>query len=97
MKEVVMASSYSLGNHYEGFVRSLVESGRYASASEVMRDGLRLVEEREKLREAKLAALRDHIAEGLNSGPAEPLDMEAVKTRARQRRQTQGKDAARGA
>lgn len=90
-----MASSYTLGNHYEGFVRAMVQSGRYASASEVMRDGLRLMEERETLREAKLAALRSDIAEGLESGPAAPLDMEAIKTDARRKRQTQGGKAAR--
>jgi antitoxin ParD1/3/4 len=77
-----MPSSYTLGKHHERFIKRLVDSGRYASASEVMRDSLRLMEEREKMREAKLEALRRDIAVGLASGPAEPLDMEAVKTEA---------------
>ena len=81
-----MPSSYTLGKHYEHFVSSLVDSGRYASASEVMRDSLRLLEEREKVREAKLEALRRVIAEGLASGPAEPLDLQALKAEARKRR-----------
>jgi antitoxin ParD1/3/4 len=78
-----MPSSYTLGRHYERFIKKLVDSGRYASASEVMRDSLRILEEREKMREAKLEALRRDIASGLASGPAEPLDMEAIKTEAR--------------
>ena len=65
-----MPSSYTLGPHFEGFIKTMVESGRYASASEVMRDSLRLLEEREKLREAKLAALRADIQDGLESGLA---------------------------
>ncbi len=81
-----MPSSYTLGDHYERFVRDLVASGRYASASEVMRDGLRLVEEREQTRAAKLDALRRDIREGLDSGPSEPHDMDSVKTEARRRR-----------
>jgi antitoxin ParD1/3/4 len=51
-----------------------------------MRDGLRLVEEREGLREAKLQALRLSIQEGLDSGPAAPLDMAEVRAKGRQRR-----------
>lgn len=78
-----MASSYSLGDHYEQFVRDLVGSGRYASASEVVRDGLRLVEEREQMRAAKLEALRRDVEAGLASGPPEPHDMKEIKAAAR--------------
>lgn len=81
-----MASSYTLGNHYETFVRDLLATGRYASASEVVRDGLRLLEDRENQREAKIAALRDAIRQGLDSGPAASLDIEAIKARARAER-----------
>ena len=81
-----MASSFTIGEQFEGFVRAMVTSGRNASASQVMRDGLGFMEEREKLREAKLVALQHAIKEGLESGPAAPLDMDAVKTKARQRR-----------
>lgn len=81
-----MPSSYTIGDHYEAFVRQLVESGRYASASEVMRDGLRLLEEREQLRQIKLAALREAIREGLESGPAEPWDIEEIIAEAKQRK-----------
>lgn len=69
-----MPSSYNIGSHYESFVRELVDSGRYASASEVLRDGLRLLEEREEQRQAKLAALREAIREGVESGPGIPAD-----------------------
>jgi len=81
-----MASSYTLGSHFESFIKNLVESGRYASASEVMRDSLRLMEEREKTREAKLDALRASIREGLDSGPAYLLDMNEIKAAARDAR-----------
>jgi antitoxin ParD1/3/4 len=62
-----MPSSYSLGEHYERFIRGLVDSGRYVSASEVLRDSLRLLEEQEALREIKLQKLREAIQEGLDS------------------------------
>jgi len=78
-----MAPSYTLGDHFEEFVRSLVSSGRYASASEVVRDSLRLLEDREKSREAKLAALRADIEDGLASGSSQPLNMAEIKASAR--------------
>jgi antitoxin ParD1/3/4 len=54
----------SLGERWEGFVASIVEEGRYGSASEVVREGLRLVEERE----AKLQALRDTLNASIARG-----------------------------
>ena len=69
-----MPASYSIGSRYEALVRELVESGRYASASEVVRDSLRLLEEREEQRKAKLAALREDIRRGVESGPGIPAE-----------------------
>ena len=48
-----------LTDHHEGVIADLVESGRYQNASEVLREGLRLVEQREAENAAKLNALRD--------------------------------------
>lgn len=67
-------TSITLGAHFLGFVDGQVASGRFASASEVVRAGLRLLEERE---ERRLAALRAALAEGEASGPAEPFDFDA--------------------
>lgn len=53
-------TSLSLGKHWEHFIREEVAHGRYGSASEVVRDALRLLEERKH----QLAALRVHLAEG---------------------------------
>ncbi|MDQ0391836.1 type II toxin-antitoxin system ParD family antitoxin [Labrys monachus] len=61
-----MASSAELGPHLESFVDSLVKTGRYRSRSEVMREGVRLVEEREK----RLAALDAAIARGIADADA---------------------------
>jgi antitoxin ParD1/3/4 len=66
-----MPSSYTLGTRFEAFVRGLVESGRYNNASEVVRDGLRLLEDREKLREIRVAELRRLAEEGRLSGLSE--------------------------
>ena len=55
-----MASSYTLGSRFEGLIKDLLSSGRYNNASEVVRDGLRLLEERER----RLAALDALILEG---------------------------------
>jgi antitoxin ParD1/3/4 len=63
-----MPSSYTLGIHFEALVKGLVESSRYNHASEVVRDGSRLLEERERLREVKVAELRRLAKEGRLSG-----------------------------
>jgi antitoxin ParD1/3/4 len=53
-------TSLSLGEHWEVFIRNEVASGRYGSASEVVRSALRVLEERK----TRLEALRAHLAEG---------------------------------
>jgi antitoxin ParD1/3/4 len=69
-----MPSSYAVGVHFERFIKEQVQGGRYASASEVVRDALRLLEEQERLRLATLDALRSDIRKGLESGPGKPAD-----------------------
>ena len=61
----------SVGERWEGFVESVVKSGRYGSASEVVREGLRLVEEREAKLQALRATLAASIAAGGQVGDAE--------------------------
>ena len=56
-----MPSSYSLGRHFEDFVQDQLSSGRYKNASEVLRDALRLMEERER----RFATLDASIARGI--------------------------------
>jgi antitoxin ParD1/3/4 len=65
-------TSFTLSNHFADFVENKVAEGRYASASEVVRAGLRLLEEQE----AKLSALRAALIEGEASGPATPFDFD---------------------
>ncbi len=63
-----MASSYTLGSRFEAFIKELVKSGRYNNASEVLREGLRLLEDRERLREIRIVELRRLVEEGRDSG-----------------------------
>lgn len=60
-------TSVSLGNYFENFVESNISGGRYKNASEVIRAGLRLLEEEEN----KIKILKNAIQEGIDSGIAE--------------------------
>lgn len=63
-----MPRSFALGERFEAFIDAQVQGGRYNNASEVVREALRLLEDHEKLREIKLAALRELAEEGKKSG-----------------------------
>jgi antitoxin ParD1/3/4 len=73
-----MASSVDLGNQLENVVTQLVKTGRYNSRSEILREGVRLVQERE----ARLTALDAAIARGVADADAGRVhDLEAVAAR----------------
>lgn len=65
-------TSITLGHYFDQFIQSILREGRYKNASEVVRAGLRLLEEEEK----KLILLTKAIEDGANSGLAEDFDPE---------------------
>lgn len=69
-----MPTSVALGNHFETFIREQVESGRFNNVSEVVRAGLRLLEEQEQRRQLELEALRAEVAAGRASGAPKSAD-----------------------
>jgi antitoxin ParD1/3/4 len=81
-----MGMNVNLTPQLEELVRAKVASGLYTSASEVIREALRLLEEQDRLREVKLGRLRDDIRKGLDSGPSEAWDATQTKREARARR-----------
>ncbi|MGH7840378.1 MAG: type II toxin-antitoxin system ParD family antitoxin [Candidatus Binataceae bacterium] len=81
-----MAMNVNLTPQLEQMVRQKVSSGLYTSASEVVREALRLMEEQDGLRAARLDRLREDIQEGLNSGRATPWNADEAKRAGRQRR-----------
>jgi len=72
-------TSVSLGEHFNEFVEEQVSQGRYGSATDVLRAGLRLLEERE----AKMAALREALIEGEKSGLSTAFDFDEFLARKR--------------
>ena len=72
-------TSVTIGDHFSGFISEQVQIGRYGSASDVVRAGLRLLEEHE----AKVRALQDALIVGEQSGEPRPFDFDAFKARKR--------------
>ena len=66
-------TSVTLGDYFEKIIRDSIESGRYSSASEVIREGLRLVDEQER----KIQLLKDAIEAGEKSGYVKDFDAES--------------------
>lgn len=61
----------SLTEHFNSYIEEKVKSGKYYSASEVVRAALRLMEERENSLENEIDYLKERIEEGVQSGPSE--------------------------
>lgn len=77
-----------LGETFDKFVADLIATGLYQSQSEVIREGLRLLKEREDLRQIRLQELRQEIQKGIDSlerGEGTPLDMEEIKAEGRKK------------
>jgi antitoxin ParD1/3/4 len=74
-------TSILLGDHFEQFISQQIKIGRYGSASEVIRAGLRLLEEHEQ----RIGTLRQALVDGEKSGDAGQLNIMEIKTRARRR------------
>ncbi len=72
-------TSFSLDEHYSLFIEGEVASGRYRSASDVVRSALRLLEDRE----TQLRGLREALIEGERSGASTPFDFDAFLARKR--------------
>ena len=75
-------TSVVIGDHFAEFIEQKIKDCRYGSASDVVRAGLRLLEEHE----AKVEALRAALIEGEVSGPATPFDFDAFLKRKRRAR-----------
>jgi len=80
----------SIGTRWDAYIEELLKTGRYGSASEIVREGLRLVEEREQ----KLAALRETINASIERGGAHTGDEVMAHVRESLDRRRAGKAAA---
>lgn len=78
-----MGMNVNLTPQLEELVRAKVSSGMYNSASEVVREALRLMDEQDHLRQAKLEELRRDVRTGLDSGKSEAWNATSLKAKAR--------------
>ena len=79
-------TSVTLGNHFEDFIQNSISAGRYKNTSEVIRAGLRLLEDEED----KVTALRHAIQEGIDSGIAEDFEPEQFLKNLKAQRSSNG-------
>lgn len=79
-------TSVVLGNHFDQFIATQTQGGRYGSASEVVRAGLRLLEERE----SRVSALRSALIEGEESGDPQSFDTEEFLAKMRRKHAGRG-------
>lgn len=86
-----MPRSYNLGQHFEAFVAGQIAKGRYANASEVLRAGLRTLEDNERFMELRIDELRASVAEGRASGEGKPAEEVLDRLEAKYRAQARGK------
>jgi antitoxin ParD1/3/4 len=83
-----MSVNVNLTPYLEAMVRQKVQSGRYSSVSEVVREALRLMDAQDACKASINKPLQQEIRAGLESGAAEPWDVEEFKKSAKARRQT---------
>lgn len=83
-----MPTSVALGSHFEAFIRKQLESGRFNNVSEVVRAGLRLLEDEEKLRQIRYAELKAAVQEGVDSEDAGTIEEVISRSRARRKGRT---------
>jgi antitoxin ParD1/3/4 len=81
-----MTMNVNLSPQLEAMVKAKVASGLYTSASEVVREALRLMEQQDQLRSVKFQQLRADIQEGLDSGPPAPWNADEIKQDGRKRK-----------
>ncbi|OGB29377.1 MAG: addiction module antitoxin [Burkholderiales bacterium RIFCSPLOWO2_12_FULL_61_40] len=81
-----MPTSVALSPHFEAFVKDQVSTGRFNNVSEVVRAGLRLLEDQEQLKALKLQELHTAIQAGASSGPG--VDSEQVFERLKRKYQS---------
>ncbi len=75
----------TLNTHYEALLKDKLASGLYDTANDIIQEALCLLKERDQLYKLQLKKLRKEIQLGIDSGEATPLDIEAIKSRGRNR------------
>lgn len=87
----------SLTKHFDDFIEEQVRSGRYSNASEVIRAALRLLEDENRLSDARVQAAIDRGLAELDAGKGRPFDAERIKREGRKRLAAKKKSSSRQA